>query len=381
MQYRTFGKLDWKPSALGFGMMRLPVHDNDPEQIDEALATEMVHYAIDRGVNYIDTAYPYHKGASERFVGQVLQGGYREKVRLATKMPVWLVEQPDDFDRYLDEQLERIQTDHVEFYLLHAMRKAWWDKVLELKVFDWAERAMADGRIGYLGFSFHDDYAAFKEIVDGYDNWTFCQIQYNYMDVDYQAGQKGLRYAADKGLAVVIMEPLRGGQLANPNPPDSVAEIWSEAERERMPADWALQWLWNQPEVSLVLSGMSTVQHVVENVASAERSGVGTLSEAEMALVDRVREAYQALSAIPCTGCEYCLPCPNDVAIPRIFAYYNEVAMYDDLKGARQLYNWIKEEQRANMCVECGACQEQCPQSIEIIDWLKKVHEELAQEA
>ena len=239
MNYRQFGRLDWKTSALGFGCMRLP-NEGEHENIDEAEATRMIRYAIDHGVNYIDTAYPYHGGNSEPFVGRVLQDGYREKVRLATKLPCWKIEEREDFDTYLNEQLERLQTEHIDFYLLHALREASWHKLHDLGVLAWAEGAEADGRIGHLGFSFHDEYDVFQEIVDAYD-WTFCQIQYNYMDLETQAGTRGLKYAASKGLAVVIMEPLLGGRLVDP--PEPVQEIWSEADQSRSPADWALQWM------------------------------------------------------------------------------------------------------------------------------------------
>jgi len=374
MQYRTFGKLDWRPSALGFGAMRLPVIDHDMSRIDEEEATRMIRHAIDHGVNYVDTAYPYHQQQGEPFVGRALRDGYRERVRLATKMPTWLIEKPEDFDRYLALQLERLQVERIDFYLLHALEAARWARLRDLGVLDWAERQMAAGLIGYLGFSFHDSFEVFKEIVDACDHWTLAQIQYNYMDVDYQAGQRGLRYAAAKGLAVVIMEPLRGGQLARVPPPQAVAALWATADRQRTPADWALQWLWNQPEVSLVLSGMSTMQQVEENLASAGRSGVGSLSAEELALIERVRAAYRGLSPIPCTQCRYCVPCPNGVEIPRIFEIYNDVMMYNDPRTGRMLYGWLKETQRADQCVECGQCQDACPQGIPIIEWLKKAH-------
>ncbi|MFP4394589.1 MAG: aldo/keto reductase [Anaerolineales bacterium] len=377
MKYRTFGQLDWQPSALGFGCMRLPTHDDNPKNIDEPLATEMIRHAIDEGVNYIDTAWPYHQEASEPFVGRVLQDGYREQVKLATKLPCWLMEKPEDFDHYLDEQLQRLQTDHIDFYLLHALEADRWEKMKKLDALASAEAALADGRIRHLGFSFHDDYEVFQRIIDEYEGWTFCQIQYNYMDIAYQAGRKGLKYAADHGLAVVIMEGLRGGQLAQDPPPDPVAELWATSERDWKPAEWGLQWLWNQPEVSVVLSGMSEMQHVTENIASAKRSGVGLLNDEDLEIIRQVRATYEELAPIPCTGCEYCLPCPNDVNIPRVFKLYNEAMMYDDLEGARRGYQWLKEEQRANACVACGACEEQCPQGIEIIEWLAKAHEKL----
>jgi Predicted oxidoreductases of the aldo/keto reductase family len=245
MQYRSFGKLDWQVSALGFGCMRLPIIGENSAQIDQEKTSEMIRHAIDAGVNYFDTAYVYHEGNSEGALGRALQDGYREKVRIATKLPVFNVEATSDFDRMLDEQLRRLGTDVIDFYLLHALDQRKWDKVLKLNLLREAEDALADGRIRCLGFSFHDNLEVFKQIVDGYDKWTFCQIQYNYMDTEFQAGKAGLQYAAGKGLAVVIMEPLRGGRLAADLP--AARPIWAQAERQRTPADWALQWLWSQP--------------------------------------------------------------------------------------------------------------------------------------
>lgn len=378
MQYRTFGRLDWKPSALGFGAMRLPTIDDDPAKIDEAEATRMVHHAIDHGVNYVDTAYPYHQEASEPFLGRALQDGYRERIRLATKMPCWKIETAKDFDRYLNEQLDRLRTDHIDFYLLHGLSMKRWPKVRDLGVFRWAENTIADGRIHHLGFSFHDKLEVFKEIVDASDLWLFCQIQYNFMDVDYQAGTEGLRYAADKGLAVVVMEPLRGGRLTKRIPP-AVEELWTSARRERTPGDLALQWVWNHPEVSLVLSGMSTMEQVEQNIASASESGPGTLTEEELDLIDRVRGKYSGLSAIPCSDCGYCVPCPSGVNIPGVFDIYNDAMMYG-VEGARGNYSWFDEQERANLCTECEECLEKCPQQIDIPDWLAKAHELLAQD-
>ncbi len=379
MQYRAFGQLDWKPSALGFGAMRLPVLDGGSfDQIDESKALPMLRSAIDHGVNYVDTAYNYHDGASEVFLGRALQNGYRERVKLATKLPCWKVEKADDLDRFLGEQLERLQTDHIDFYLFHALTKVRWDNLCDLGVLERAERAIADGRIHHLGFSFHDQYEALEQIVDGYDGWTFCQIQYNYMDIEYQAGSKGLRYATDRGLAVVVMEPLRGGQLAR-GVPQTVQTLWDHAPHQRTPADWALQWVWNQPEVAVVLSGMTTMEQVQQNVASAEQSGPATLTAEELALVAQVRDEYQELAPIPCTGCRYCMPCPNDVRIAPIFEFYNQAIMYDDLRRIRRWYGLFKETQRGDACSECGQCMEVCPQQLEIPQWLQTAHELLHQ--
>ena len=379
MKYRTFGRLDWKPSALGFGAMRLPTIGGDPGKIDEQEAMRMIRYAIDHGVNYVDTAYAYHEGTSEPFVGRALQDGYRERVKLATKLPCWLVEGPEHFDRYLDEQLERLQTDHIDFYLLHGLNARSWPKMRDLGVIRWAEKTIADGRIRHLGFSFHDNFEAFQEIVDGSDLWLFCQIQYNLMDIEHQAGTKGLEYAASKGLAVVVMEPIRGGLLTQ-NLPPGVQEMWDTAPRKRTPADWALQWVWNHPEVSVVLSGMSTMEQVEQNITSAGESGPGTLAKEELSLIARVREAYQELSRIPCTDCRYCLPCPNGVSIPSIFECYNDAMVYGDVERAKLNYGWMEEKERADQCVECEECLEKCPQQIEIPHWLAKADELLATE-
>jgi hypothetical protein len=356
--------------------MRLPTLGDDRSNIDEEKATRMVRYAIDHGVNYVDTAYPYHGGNSERFVGRVLQDGYREKVHLATKLPVRMVEARGDFDRFLNEQLEKLQTDHIDFYLMHGLRASRWETVQEFDLLEQAERAKQDGRIRYLGFSFHDTFDVFKEIVDGYD-WTFCQIQYNYMNEDVQAGTKGLEYAASQGMAVVIMEPLLGGKLADP--PDPVQEIWDSAEQDRTAVDWALQWLWNKPEVSVVLSGMSTLQQVKENVVSAGRSGVGTMSDEELAVIARARDTYNELCPIPCTGCRYCMPCPNGVDIPGNFSIFNNGVMYNAMEEARRRYGRKAEDERASACIQCQQCEDLCPQDIPISEWMPIVHQVLGE--
>jgi predicted aldo/keto reductase-like oxidoreductase len=376
MQYRKFGKLDWQVSALGFGTMRLPYLPNEAgnwADIDEPQATEMVHHAIERGVNYIDTAYPYHEGNSERFLGRALQGGYRERVKLATKLPCWLVETPGDFDKFVDEQLEKLQTDHIDFYLLHAVWRERWDRMQKMDALAWAEKPLADGRIGHLGFSFHGTLSLFKEVIDAY-NWTMCQIQYNLLNEDVQAGTEGLEYAAERGIAVVIMEPLLGGALVNP-PPD-VQRVWDEAGQT--PADVALRWLWNKPQVSVVLSGMNTLEQVQQNLVSADRSGVGALTDEELDLVARVQEAYKGLDSIPCTKCAYCQPCPNGVNIPRNFELYNQATVYGNEGLAKSLYNYhMPKAERASACIACRECEEKCPQQIKISDWMARVHEAL----
>jgi uncharacterized protein len=373
MQYRKFGKLDWQASILGFGAMRLPQSGPTPAEVNAPLAIEMIRHAIDRGVNYVDTAYPYHSGQSEVVVGQALQDGYRERVKLTTKLLAGRVETAADFDRYLSEQLTRLQTEKLDFYLLHGLNRNSWRKVRDLGVLDWAERMIAAGRFAHLGFSFHDDYATFQEIVDAYDDWTMCQIQYNYMDVDFQAGRRGLEYAAGKGLAVVVMEPLRGGGLAR-TPPGPVADVFQSDPKGRTPAEWALRWVWNQPAVTLALSGMSTPEQVVENLAVAEDARADELAAADLELIERVREAYRDYRPVPCTDCGYCQPCPSGVAIPEIFSIYNDATIYDAPGGARFRYMAYKANHGADRCTECNQCVEVCPQEILVPEWLKKAN-------
>ncbi|MCE1254739.1 MAG: aldo/keto reductase [Anaerolineae bacterium] len=378
MKYRSFGRLPEKISALGFGCMRLPVIDGKPEAIDEPLAERMIKHGIDRGINYVDTAYAYHGGMSEPFVGKVLKGEYRQKVSLATKMPVWFLQTESDFDRLLNEQLQRLQTDHIDFYLMHALSKPRWDNLKRLNMAEWAEKARADGRIRHLGFSFHDDYPVFQQIIDEYDGWDFCQIQYNYVDVAEQAGTHGLEYAASKGLAVVVMEPLLGGKLADP--PQKVRDMLDSAPLKRSPADWALQWLWDKPEVSLILSGMSNFEQVQENLASAESSGGKQLSAADLELIERVRQKYHEITPVSCTRCRYCMPCPNGVNIPYVFDVFNKAAAFEMWPQMRFRYSQILADDNASACIDCGACEEVCPQHLPISDWMPYIHEVLGQE-
>ncbi|HZW82408.1 MAG TPA: aldo/keto reductase [Candidatus Deferrimicrobium sp.] len=378
MLYRRFGKGNFEVSSLGFGCMRLPFCNGDDAQINETEAISMIRYAIDQGVNYVDTAYPYHKGNSEVLVGKALKDGYREKVHLATKLPVWLCNSYADFEKYLEEQLTKLQTESIDCYLLHALNKVTWQKSKELGVLRFLDSALAQGKIKHVGFSFHDDVELFKEIVYAYP-WTFCQIQYNYMDERYQAGTEGLKYAAAKGLAVIVMEPLKGGRLAK-KPPTEVQGLWSQAEVSRTPADWALRWVWNQPEVSLVLSGMSTMENVVENINTASEAAPLSLQPIEVELIDLVKTKYKELVKVGCTACGYCMPCPAGVDIPRNFATYNEAFMYNNVGASALAYNrFMDEKVRASACVECGQCEEACPQQIGIREQLKDVHRTLHQ--
>ena len=380
MLYRTLGKTNEKVSALGFGCMRLPIIDGDTTKIDEEKAIKMIRHAIDEGVNYVDTAYPYHGtgmgsgGESEPFVGRALKDGYREKVNLATKLPSWLIKTREDMDKYLNEQLERLQTKTIDFYLVHALNAATWENLKKLGINEFLDSAIKDGRIRYAGFSFHDKLDVFKGIVDYYD-WSFCQIQYNYLDENFQAGNEGLKYAASKGLGVVIMEPLRGGKIVK-NLPEVVKNTFDKAEIKRSPAEWALRWVWNHPEVSVVLSGMNIMDNVTENIRVASDATPNSLTKKELETIDNVNKVFKERMKVNCTACEYCMPCPAGVNIPKNFTYYNEYSLFvtpETDKELKNRYNSLKPEERADKCVECGKCETHCPQAIKIRDELKNV--------
>ena len=377
MLYRTMPQTGDKISILGYGCMRFPLDGEGG--IDEGRTTTLIRSAIDQGVNYIDTAWTYHGGESEPAVGRALSEGYREKVFLATKLPSWLVETPSDMDRFLDEQLEKLQTDHIDYYLLHSINQDRWAIMEKNGYAAFLDRALSDGRIRRAGFSFHDQLPLFKKIVDDYP-WHFCQIQYNFLDTEYQAGTEGLKYAAGKNLGMVIMEPLRGGNLAA-NVPDDIRAIWKESPKSLSPAGWALRWIWDHPEVQVVLSGMTTESDLADNLASAEGGEPDSLTTAEKEIVQRVKREYRNRMKVLCTGCQYCMPCPAGVNIPECFNRYNMAFMFDDVEKARQTYPvFLKVGARASDCVKCGACELQCPQNLPIRDCLDAVKELLEPE-
>jgi predicted aldo/keto reductase-like oxidoreductase len=382
MLYRTMKKTGDELSILGFGCMRLPQKRGTPGsgKIDEARATRQIHYAIEQGVNYFDTAMPYHMGASEPFLGRALADGWRDKIKLATKLPPWSVKVRADMDQLLKVQLENLRTEWIDYYLVHALGKSSWERMKDLGILEFLDAAKADGRIINAGYSFHGDKDTFKEIVDAYD-WEFCQIQYNFLDQQNQAGSEGLIYAAGKDMGVIIMEPLRGGNLAGKIPP-AVQAIWDEADTRRSAAEWSLRWIWNHPEVTVVLSGMNEEAHIDENLRIAGEAYPESLTGRELALVGRVEEAYRSLMKAGCTGCRYCMPCPAGVDIPACFEVYNNLHMFGDRRTAVLTYltriagGMGGEPACASLCENCGQCEDACPQHLPIRDLLTEVGDE-----
>ena len=379
--YRDFGKTNEKVSALGFGCMRLPVIGDDPTNINEKNAINMIRYAIDHGVNFIDTAYVYHaagfqRGEAEPVLAKALKERYREKVKISTKLPGWLIETREDMDKYLNEQLKLLETEYIDFYMIHNITH-YWDKLKELGFEEFLDQAISDGRIKHAGFSFHHRIELFKEIVDHYD-WSFCLIQYNYLDENYQAGTEGLKYAFNKGLGVAVMEPLRGGQLTATIPPE-VQKLFNESDVKRSPAEWALRWVWNHPEVSVVLSGMNTMDQLKENIKIAEEARPNSLPDKELDIISQAKSIFKNKLKINCTSCRYCLPCPSGVNIPENFAKYNDYFLFGS-RETKDTYQFnydigLLNGGRASECIECSICEEHCPQDIQIIKELKKVKE------
>ncbi len=373
MQYRYFTNDKLKVSLLGLGCMRFPIINNDPSQIDREKTFAILNYALENGINYFDTAYPYHGGKSEEVVGDFFETQNREKFYLATKNPVWLVEKHGDFMDYLDKQLVNLKTNYVDFYLLHSLNKKTFDKINNLDFKKFIENAKRDKKINYIGFSFHDEYEVFEEIIDSY-HWDFCQIQLNYMDKNYQAGLKGLGYAESKGIDVVIMEPLKGGKLAKA--PEEIIQIWNESKIRRSTPEWALKYLYSLPGISVVLSGMSTLDQLKENIAITSKADI--LEQKDLDLIKLAEKIYRSRIKVGCTSCNYCMPCPSGVKIPDIFELYNNKSVYGTIEESKKSYeDFIDVNKSALECIECGLCEKACPQNLSIISLLKDAHVDL----
>ena len=378
MLYRTLGQTGEKVSILGFGCMRLPTINNKPNQINEKEAVAMLEYGIDNGINFIDTAYSYHGtdfdsgGMSEPFLGEFLQTGFREKVLLSTKLPSWIVEKKEDMDYFLDQQLKRLQTDHIDIYLLHSLKKDYWENLSSLDVFEFMDTIQNDGQVKYLGFSFHDELDLFLEILDSYD-WDIVFTQMNYLDENYQSGLNGIQYLSSIGMGNVIMEPLRGGKLVN-NIPSEIDRLWQTSKIKRSPVEWAFRYLWDIEGVSSVLSGMTSMEQVKENIAIANDAHPNSLTDEEKNLIKEVSRTYKEKKDIDCTYCTYCMPCPQRVDIPNCFKEYNIAKILDAVEASSmQYFTLLNEENYASSCGECGECVEMCPQMINIPEDLKKV--------
>ncbi|SHJ47230.1 aldo/keto reductase [Parasporobacterium paucivorans] len=370
MKYRNNNGND-DLSILGYGCMRFPRKGNS---IDMAETEKQIMYAIEQGVNYFDTAYIYP--GSEEALGKVLsKNNCRDRVKIATKLPHYLVRKNEDFEKYFLEQLKRLKTDHIDYYLMHMLPDVnVWDRMIALGVLEWIKEKRENGQIKHIGFSYHGNTISFLELLNAYE-WEFCQIQYNYMDEHSQAGRKGMMAAAEKRIPVIIMEPLRGGVLAN-NLPKKAEELIAQAPVKRSPAEWALRWLWDQKEVTVVLSGMNSMAMIEENIKTASEVKAGELTDDERKMINQVKEAINENIKVACTGCSYCMPCPFGVDIPGSFRCYNVSYTDGYFKGLKEYFmctTMRNKQSTASLCTECGACEKHCPQSIPIRKELKKV--------
>lgn len=375
MLYRQMGSTNDQVSILGYGCMRFPQID---KKTDEARTARQVISAIEQGVNYFDTAHTY--GKSEAVLGNILAGGYRDKVYIATKLPLPLVNSLGRIESIFRTSLERLQTDYIDYYLMHALNTfAGWQRAKELGIVEFIDRAKKEGRLRHIGFSYHGDVDQFKAIVDDYP-WDFCQIQYNYMDEHFQAGREGLQYAASKGMGVVIMEPLQGGTLVG-RIPEEVKDIWNGAEERWTPAEWALKWIWNHPEVTTVLSGMNEEAHIEENIRIACSAYPESMSQAALQRVADAKEVFGRLQRIGCTGCGYCMPCPFGINIPMCFSSYNNKHIFNDSTQQKWYVAYTSgidgDPSYASLCRECGKCEIACPQHLPIRQHLKEVAKDM----
>ena len=375
MKYRTMGKLGIQTSAFGLGCMRFNGEASGDTVIDEQKAINLIRQAIDGGVTYLDTAYVYLNKTSEIVVGKALRDGYRDKVTIATKMPLGSVSDRQSMEALLAEELEKLQTDHIDFYLMHGIDREDWEQFKTIGAPQFFDDMKKEGKIRYKCFSFHGSYEDFAYILNDYD-WDMVQIQLNYMDIENQAGLKGLKLAGEKGIPVVIMEGLLGGRLSHA--PENVQALYDAFPVKRSPVEWAFRWLCHHPEVAVVLSGCNEPEQIEENLRIFDTVEAGVMDQAELRLMDNVRKAYLDRTKIGCTGCRYCMPCPGGVNIPGIFAVWNNVSLYCTDPAKDWGLKRIRENDAgADKCLSCGACEAACPQHLPIIGQLQQAWKEL----
>lgn len=375
----TWPSIDAEPSLLGFGCMRFPTLHEDKPDIDEKRAEAMLDYAYRNGVNYFDTAYPYHHKLSEPFVGRVLSKYPRESFYLATKMPSWEIESVEDAKRIFNEQLERLQVDYFDFYLCHALSKKNFEPYKLPGVMDFLNKMRDEGKIRHLGFSFHDTPEVLEEIIHAND-WDFVQLQLNYLDWDYQNAKKQYAIVAEYGVPVIVMEPVRGGTLADLS--EKANDIFKKAQPDKSLASWAIRYAATKDDVMVVLSGMSAMDQVKDNVDTM--TDFEPIDGDDQDVIDEALAAYLENKTVPCTSCRYCMPCPEGVDIPHMFKIYNDYQISGYKQGFIHAYEKTEEAKRADNCIACGKCMEHCPQGIEIPDRMediRKLYDELVAES
>lgn len=374
LKYRKFGSSEWHSSILGFGASGIAFWENAAKRFDPAAFFEAIRCAVDLGINYLDLGYPYDWVLQEQIagiVGEALLEGYRGKIKIAVTLPSPLLESKLDFDRYLERQLELLRIESADFCLFGKIDRDSWPVLQRLSARNWAEAAISDGRIDAVGFSFQDHFQVLRQVLEAYDRWSFCQFPFSYMDMDHDPGFAGLKYAASKGVAVVVTQPLKSGRLVK-EPPASVGRIWGENRSMSRLKKSGLRFVWSFPEVAVAVRDFRSVQDLTESADLAEDAELRALTVSEELLFNNVRDGFRKLKRIPCSSCRPCMPCPEGIHVPRIFELYNDAFLYEDLQTARRIYR--NERHHADRCTRCGDCEMRCAGKLKIVDWLERAH-------